>query len=283
MDSTIWNDFNFRDDDIVVATYAKTGTTWMQQIIAQLLFDGDPNVVAGPLSPWLDSRWSTKAAKFELLEAQTHRRFIKTHLPLDALVFSPKARYVYIGRDGRNVLWSFYNHHANHTPAFYEELNAIPGRVGPPFRPPTTAIRDYWHEWLDRDGYPYWSFWDSVRSWWASRNLSNVLLVHFTNLKRDLPGEIRHIAAFLRIPIDESHWDVIVEHCTFDWMKANADIINPGADGVWHGGAPTVIHRGTNGRWVETLTQSEVAEYEARAVQELGAECALWLATGERG
>lgn len=30
MDSTIWNDFSFRDDDIVIATYAKSGTTWMQ-------------------------------------------------------------------------------------------------------------------------------------------------------------------------------------------------------------------------------------------------------------
>ena len=39
-DSTIWNDFKFRDDDIIIATYAKSGTTWMQQIIAQLLFNG---------------------------------------------------------------------------------------------------------------------------------------------------------------------------------------------------------------------------------------------------
>ena len=42
-DSTIWNDFKFRDDDIIIATYAKSGTTWMQQIVAQLLFGGDPS------------------------------------------------------------------------------------------------------------------------------------------------------------------------------------------------------------------------------------------------
>ena len=34
-------------------------------------------------------------------------------------------------------------------------------------------------------------------------------------------------------------------------------------------------------RWRDTLTSAEVAEYEARAVAELGAECARWLATGK--
>lgn len=55
-DSTIWNDFNFRDDDIVIGTYAKAGTTWMQQIIARLLFDGDPDLEVAEMSPWMDLR-----------------------------------------------------------------------------------------------------------------------------------------------------------------------------------------------------------------------------------
>ena len=47
-----------------------------------------------------------------MAEAQTHRRFLKTHLPLDAPVFSPGAKYLYIGRDGHDVVWSMHNHHA---------------------------------------------------------------------------------------------------------------------------------------------------------------------------
>ena len=55
-DSTIWNDLKFRDDDIVISTYAKSGTTWMQQIIAQMIFGGDPNLEVAEMSPWLDLR-----------------------------------------------------------------------------------------------------------------------------------------------------------------------------------------------------------------------------------
>ena len=43
-DSTIWNDFRFRDDDIVISTYAKSGTTWMQQMIGQMLMGPDPDL-----------------------------------------------------------------------------------------------------------------------------------------------------------------------------------------------------------------------------------------------
>jgi aryl sulfotransferase len=282
MDSAVWNDFKFRDDDIVIATYAKSGTTWTQQIVSQLLFKGNPDVVALDLSPWLDGRPDT-AESLATLDAQTHRRFIKTHLPQDALVFSPRARYLYIGRDGRDVVWSFYNHHLNHTEAYYDLMNNASGRVGPPFERPTSDIRQYWHDWLDRDGYPYWSFWENVRSWWEVRDLPNVLLVHFANLKRDMPGEIRRIAAFLDIPIDEDCWDAILEHCSFAWMKANAQKVAPGAEQVWQGGAETFIHQGVNRRWSDILTEEEVAEYEDRARQELGAECADWLATGECG
>jgi len=57
-DSTIWNDLRFRDDDIVIATYAKSGTTWVQQIVAQLLFSGDADLEVAEMSPWVDLRYN---------------------------------------------------------------------------------------------------------------------------------------------------------------------------------------------------------------------------------
>ena len=280
-DSTIWDDLRFRDDDIVISTYAKSGTTWTQQIVAQLLFGPDPDLEVAQMSPWLDLRVPPKAVKLPMVEAQTHRRFLKTHLPLDALTFSPEAKYIYIGRDGRDVVWSMHNHHFNANQLWYEALNDTPGRVGPPIGPPPADVRQYFREWLEGDGHPFWPFWENVRTWWEFRHLPNVLFVHFANLKRDMPTEMRRIAEFLEIPVDETKWDVVLEYCSFDWMKRNATKSVPLGGAFWDAGAGVFINRGTNGRWAETLTPGDVAEYEARAVRELGPECARWLATGE--
>jgi aryl sulfotransferase len=280
-DSTIWNDFVFRDDDIVVATYAKSGTTWTQQIIGQLIFEGDASVPVAEMSPWLDLRVPAKREKLAAVEAQTHRRFLKTHLPVDALCFSPQAKYLYIGRDGRDVVWSMYNHHANANDAWYAALNDTPGRIGPPIERPPGDVRRYWHDWLERDGHPFWPFWENIRSWWQIRDLPNVKLIHFANLKRDLPGQMRRIAAFLEIPIREEVWPAIVEHCSFEWMKQNANQSAPLGGAFWDGGGQTFIHKGVNGRWMDTLSERESQDYERRAEAELGGACARWLATGE--
>ncbi len=280
-DSTIWNDLEFRDDDIVISTYAKAGTTWMQQIIAQLLFEGEEGLPVAEMSPWMDLRVPPKEVKLPLVEAQEHRRFLKTHLPVDALVFSPGAKYLYIGRDGRDVVWSLYNHHSNANALWYEVLNETPGRVGPPIEPPPEDVVQYFCDWLDGDGYPFWPFWENVRSWWQIRDLPNVHLVHFANLKADMGAEIRKIAAFLEIPIDEDVWPQILEHCSFDYMKANATQSVPLGGAFWDGGAQVFIHKGVNGRWTERLPEADRCRYEERARAELGPECARWMESGE--
>ena len=69
IDSTIWNDLIFRDDDIIIASYAKSGTTWLQQIIAQLLFNGEEGLEVAEMSPWMDLRIPKKQVKLSLVEA----------------------------------------------------------------------------------------------------------------------------------------------------------------------------------------------------------------------
>tara|TARA_R110002072_G_scaffold241257_1_gene400149 strand:- start:51 stop:953 length:903 start_codon:yes stop_codon:yes gene_type:complete len=280
LDSTVWDDFTFRDDDIVIATYAKSGTTWLQQIVSQLIFNGEAGLDVAEMSPWIDLRIPPKEVKLPMVEAQTHRRFIKTHLPVDALVFSQKAKYIYIARDGRDVVWSLYNHHANANDAWYGALNDSPGRIGPPVDRPTDDIVQYFREWLEQDGYPFWSFWENIRSWHAIRDLPNVHMLHFQMLKQDMPGEIRRIANFLEIEIDESRWGAILEHCSFDYMKKNAVKSVPLGGVFWDGGADTFIHKGVDGRWRDILPQEDKARYEAKALEELGPDSSRWLAVG---
>jgi aryl sulfotransferase len=134
---------------------------------------------------------------------------------------------------------------------------------------------------MDRDGHPFWPFWDNIRSWWSVRQLPNVRFVHFANLKRDMPGQIRAIARFLEIPINESNWPAILEHCSFEWMKKNATKSVPLGGAFWDAGAEVFINKGVNGRWMETLSSDECEEYEKRTKAELGDDCARWLATGE--
>ena len=105
--------------------------------------------------------------------------------------------------------------------------------------------------------------------------------MHFANLKRDMPGEMCRIAEILDIPIDEAQWETILEYCSFEWMRRNATKSVPLGGAFWDAGAQVFINQGVNGRWADTLTQEDVADYEARAVQQLGPECARWLATGE--
>ena len=279
-DSTIWNDFKFRDDDVIVSTYAKSGTTWTQQIVGQLIYGGAEDVNVPELSPWLDLRVPPKEIKLQAVESQTGRRFLKTHLPVDALVFSPEAKYIYIGRDGRDVVWSMYNHHSHGNAAFYDLLNNTPNRVGPPIEPPPASIIEYFHDWLDRDGHPFWPFWENVQTWWQLRHLPNVLLVHFADLKADMEGQVRRIAAFLDIEVPTDRWPAILEHCSFDYMKRNAAKSAPLGGVLWDGGAETFIHKGTNGRWRDVLSPADIRKYEWIAQEKLGIEAAAWLAEG---
>jgi aryl sulfotransferase len=277
--SRAWNDFSFRPDDIFVATYAKTGTTWMQQIVLQLLFEGREDASVANVSPWIDFR-ALSPEMLQRVAALEHRRVLKTHLPLDALVYSQQAKYIYICRDGRDVAWSLFNHYSHLTDDFYKLVNDTPGRVGPPLPKCDVEVIPFFKRWLAEDGYPYWPFFSHIASWWEYRHLPNLMLVHFAELKRDLEGAIRRLSEFLEVPVQPSAMPRVLEHCSFEYMRENADRMAPRGGVAWEGGGKTFINKGTNGRWREMLSQSDIDEYESRASEKLGIDCAKWLADG---
>ena len=136
MDSTRWQGYVPRPDDIVISTSIKSGTTWVQTIVRELIVHGlngrashTPEQIPLPdngSSWWLEASFSREAeAMHTQLDAQKHRRFIKTHLPLDGLPYFPQVKYVVIGRDPRDVFMSLWNHYSNYQDDFYTRLDEL--------------------------------------------------------------------------------------------------------------------------------------------------------------
>src|SRR5262245_53666442 len=90
LDSRRWDAIAPRPGDIVIATAPKVGTTWMAQLIATLIHGETLPVPRGQLVPWVDHRIGPPLdAVIASLEAQTHRRLMRSHLPFDALRYHP--------------------------------------------------------------------------------------------------------------------------------------------------------------------------------------------------
>ena len=111
--------------------------------------------------------------------------------------------------------------------------------------------------------------------------MPNVLLVHCARLKADLAGEVRRIAAFLDIPIDETKFPKMLEHCGLEHMKARASHVEF-LEQVFDGGGRTFVNKGVNGRWRDVLTPEEIALCDEVAAKNLSPDCAAWLKSGDR-
>ena len=286
LDSERWAQVALRPGDVVISTSMKAGTTWMQRIMSLLVFGAGP--LPAPLmtlSPWVDSTLQGAVEDMVAnLEAQEHQRFLKSHLPLDALPYDPAVRYICVGRDTRDVFMSAFNHYSGYTELIYSLLDAAGGALGPMPRCPATE-RALWPDWMtrswfewERDGWPFWSHHHHAASFWAFRHLPNLLLVHFADLLADLEGEMRRVASFTGIDVAEDSWPELVGAARFDSMKQEA-IRNGEYQISFEGGADRFFHKGTNGRWRDVLTESDLALYES-AASELDPDLRAWLEAG---
>jgi aryl sulfotransferase len=140
----------------------------------------------------------------------------------------------------------------------------------------------------DGDVHGFFAIWlamlgllEHVASFWALRRQSNVLFVHYNDLKDDLPGECRRLAAFLDIAVPERLWPGVVERSTFSWMRDHGDRIGP-FDQFFEGGATGFLFKGTNGRWRDVLTADELGAYDRRVTEVLPPAGGLWLERGRR-
>jgi aryl sulfotransferase len=296
LDSRRWDHVPLRGDDIIISTSYKAGTTWTQRIVSLLLFGpGKLRLPLGELSPWVDARFRGPVAPVaEALAAQRHRRFLKSHLPLDALPYDERIKYVFVGRDGRDVFMSWWNHQSSYTDAAYELLNSGEDFAGEPQARLPDDIHEFFDDWIHRasvpweqDGWPLWSHFYHAQSFWRFRQLPNLHFVHYADLTADREAEMRRLAAFLGIAVDERDWPALVAAASFDAMKAEAvasddELLAAGTPRptIFREGARSFFHKGTNGRWRDVLTPTELGEYEKATTRALTPDCAAWLERG---
>lgn len=305
-DSARWEGFAWRPGDIVIATPPKCGTTWVQWICALLVFQ---TPVIGPpldrISPRLDALTVEREGTLAILEAQQHRRFVKTHTPLDGLPYDDRATYICVGRDPRDVALSWDSHLANTDMAAFERARQA-AEKGPAERPPAPAphhgpdhralggsapglppmwaanVRRRFWRWVD-DPTPPQEADSSLRStmhhletFWDARDRPNIVLVHYAELKSDLAGQMRTLAGRLAIPVADDIWPTLVEAATFDRMRDRADQLVPNASrGVFRDNRRFFAH-GTVGRWRELLDDGDLARYNDRVAGLAAEDLAQW-------
>jgi aryl sulfotransferase len=279
-DSARWLGFPFRDGDIVISTRSKTGTTWVQMICALLIFQ-TPELPAplAQLSPWLDHLIVPREEVYAQLAAQKHRRFIKTHTPLDGIPLDLQATYIVTARHPLDMFVSFYHQSDNIDHARLRQLTGQPEPAEPPR--PRTPLHDRLLRWITDDDDPreypdslpglMWHLSDA----WARRHEPNVMMVHYDDLLADLDGQMRRVARQLGIAIPEQAWPALVQAATFKGMRNSADMLVPTL-GLFKSNA-AFFRRGTSGAGREILSDEEIAGYHARAAQLAPPDMLTWL------
>jgi aryl sulfotransferase len=274
-DNRRWERFECRPGDIFVCTPPKCGTTWMQTIVASLIWpDGDVPGQVMTISPWIDANFFPIDEILARLEAQSHRRFIKSHTPADGIPWFDRASYIVVGRDGRDAFMSLCNHFEHFKGTVRQELNARAAADGVPPMPLWDGdVHRFFGTWLKEA-----AMFQHIASFWRHQGSNNLAFVHYNDLKADLAGEMRRLAAFLGIEVPASNWSATVERCTFESMRARDDEI--GSFWNFEGGAQSFLFKGTNGRWRDVLRADELAAYTSRSAELLPADAAAWLEGG---
>jgi len=279
-DSGRWIGFPFRDDDIVISTRSKSGTTWVQMICALLVLQ-TPNLPAplAELSPWLDWLITPREDLYARLAAQQHRRFIKTHTPLDGIPLDSRVTYVVVARHPLDMAVSLY-HQGENLDRF--RLRQLTGRGELPEAPPRPPLREWVLSWIDSDEDPQeqldslpgvmWHFSDA----WRRRGEDNVVLVHYDDLSENLEGEMRRLAGLLEIEVPDAKWPKLVEAARFETMKARADQLAPDPSGILKS-KRAFFRSGKRGAGRTLLSDAELDRYRERTAQMASSDLLAWL------
>lgn len=291
-DNARWDRIRLRSGDVVVATPSKCGTTWMQTIVTMLLHDrveiGRP---LGLVAPWVEMQTRPLEEIVDLLEAQDHRRCMKSHTALDGIPWSADVTYVVVVRHPLDAALSDRDHRQNmdadRTLALRTAaVGTDDGATRTSTSDPADAV-EFLRGWIDSEAEPAGTgtaslgdFANSVRTYWAARHRPNVHLFHYSDLVSNRDREMRRVAAALSIPIDEARWGEFVDAASFEAMRSRAGDLAPEAHlGLWHSDE-AFFREGRSAAWIDVLPPNEVDRFERRLDDLVGPEAAAWVRVG---
>jgi aryl sulfotransferase len=289
IDSDRWRAYRPRPSDIVVATYPKSGTTWMQRILSLLIISPEEPIALDRTFPWWESTRRPLEQVIPGFDAQQHRRSVKTHLPFDAIA-SDSLKFIHVSRDGRDVCMSYHNHCAHYRPDELARMDAI-GLAEPALRRPYPRVDPdpgaHFRDWLtvgavdgQPDGTPYLSYFNYEKSFWDARKRSNVLFVHYSDLLVDLIGEVRRVADFVEAECKESDAERITGGATFAAMRRDAGELLPEAGKNFQGGAHRLVNKGESGRWNGIYHTDDLNLFDRKLRNAVPGPYADWLLGG---
>lgn len=283
-DSARWLLFEPRPGDVIISTPPKCGTTLSQMLCALVLFDSsDFPGRMDDLSPWLDQRTRSDDEVLAHLEAQTHRRFIKTHTPLDGVPEWNDVTYVAVGRDPRDVFVSWEHHVANmHRENLFA---AIDGAVGfetvlPFVGESPETIEERYDLWLVNES-PTASMSlalvaGHLEASWQRRSLPNVEMFHFDDICKDRAAAMTRLATAFGVELSRERIEELAEEASIDRMRDRADDLAPNTKGIFQDSA-NFFRSGAGGDWRSFVTSEQDAIYWQRIDELMSADLRDWL------
>ncbi len=248
--------------DVLVCTYAKSGTNWMLQVVHQIATRG-----AGEfdhihdVAPWPDAIIPIGASLHDdgRQRAPTGMRAIKTHLNAPDVPYSSSARYVVVLRDPKDALASGYHF-------FHSVLGCTIDH--------TMAPRE-WVRLCVSDRLMFGSWAEHVASWWPLRARANVLVLTFDSLRRDLPGAVDRVAALMGVALTPDERAEVITRSGFAWMKRHDLAFAPPIQPLPGRAPPVMVRRGRAGGSSDLFTPEDHArldDFFAAELRRLGSD-----------
>jgi aryl sulfotransferase len=274
-DSTRWDGFDIRDDDVFICTPPKCGTTWSQGICMMMIFgkvDFEGSLTS--LSPWLESSTREIEEVNAVLNNQTNRRCIKSHTPMDGITYNPTATYIAVYRHPLDVHFSMRKHSENMDNAKLDHLFPDDPRAGAlKFIKDTPPEQDCDHLTLETLIAHYKSF----KKW---EGLPNVHLFHYAKMKADLAREMHRFADVLGYSFTPDKMAELVEGATFDAMRKKPEQFTPAAGMGFFKDDAKFFYSASSIKWAKHLNEDDLAQYSARMGALLTENERKWLETG---